>query len=95
MDIMDREWSVREFCGLDLGDERLNRRLLGLAETFAAQREAPINQACADWQATSAARAPGSWRGSTATMRSSRSCSRLNASKRIMRYHGGSVSDDR
>src|SRR5688500_5170484 len=55
MDTMNMDWSVYEFCGLDLGDERLNRRLVGLAETFAAQPEAPINQACADWQATKAA----------------------------------------
>jgi Transposase DNA-binding/Transposase Tn5 dimerisation domain len=52
---MSMEWSIHEFCGLDLGDERLNRRLLDLAETFAAQPEAPINQACGDWQATKAA----------------------------------------
>ena len=29
---VDAGWSVREFHGLDLGDERLNRRLLVLAE---------------------------------------------------------------
>jgi hypothetical protein len=34
---------------------RLNRRLLVLAQTFAAQPEAPINQASGDWQATKAA----------------------------------------
>jgi hypothetical protein len=38
-----------------LGDARLNRRLLVLAETFAAQPEASINQASRDWQATKAA----------------------------------------
>ena len=47
--------SIREFHGLDLGDERLNQRLLVLAETFGAQPEAAINQASADWQATKAA----------------------------------------
>jgi len=40
---------------LDLGDDRLNRRLLVLAATFGAQPEAPINQASTDWQATTAA----------------------------------------
>ncbi len=46
---------MREFQGLDLGDERLNRRLLVLAEAFSAQPEAPINQASGDWYATKAA----------------------------------------
>jgi Transposase DNA-binding len=52
---VDAGWSVREFHGLDLGDARLNRRLLALAETFGAQPTAPINQANADWYATKAA----------------------------------------
>ena len=55
MTTTDTDWSIHEFCGIDLGDTRLNRRLLTLAETFAAQPEAPINQASADWQATKAA----------------------------------------
>jgi hypothetical protein len=46
---------VREFHSIDLGDERLNRRLLALAETFGAQPTAPINQASDDWYATKAA----------------------------------------
>jgi hypothetical protein len=54
-DHVDSGWSVREFHGLDLGDERLNRRLLTMAEAFGAQPGAPINQASADWQATKAA----------------------------------------
>jgi hypothetical protein len=52
---VDAGWSVREFQGLDLADERLNRRLLTMAEAFGAQPEAPINQASGDWQATKAA----------------------------------------
>jgi Transposase DNA-binding len=42
---VDAGWSVHEFHGGDLGDERLNRRRLTLAETFGAQPTAPINQA--------------------------------------------------
>jgi hypothetical protein len=38
-----------------LGDARLNRRLLMMAEAFGAQPQAPINQASADWQDTKAA----------------------------------------
>ena len=45
---VDAGWSVREFHGLDLGDARLNRRLLIMAEAFGAQPAAPINQASAD-----------------------------------------------
>jgi hypothetical protein len=52
---VDAGWSVREFDGIDLGDARLNRRLLTLAEAFGAQPQAPINQASADWQSTKAA----------------------------------------
>ena len=43
---VDAGWSVREFHGIDLGDERLNRRLLALAETFGAHPTAPINPDC-------------------------------------------------
>jgi Transposase DNA-binding/Transposase Tn5 dimerisation domain len=52
---VDAGWSVHEFRGLDLGDERLNRRLLVLAEAFGARPTAPINQASDDWYATKAA----------------------------------------
>src|SRR5437870_7618992 len=52
---VDAGWSVREFHGADLGDARLNRRLLALAETFGAQPTAQINQASDDWYATKAA----------------------------------------
>src|SRR5262245_16394938 len=52
---VDAGWSVGEFDGIDLGDARLNRRLLTLAEAFGAQPQAPINQASADWQDTKAA----------------------------------------
>jgi hypothetical protein len=52
---IDAGWSVREFHGLDVGDTRLNRRLLILAEAFGAQPQAPINQASADWQDAKAA----------------------------------------
>ena len=54
-DHVDAGWSVREFHGLDLGDARLNRRLLAMAEAFGAQPQAPINQASADWHHTKAA----------------------------------------
>jgi Transposase DNA-binding/Transposase Tn5 dimerisation domain len=52
---LDAGWSVREFHGVELGDARLDRRLLALAEAFGAQPTAPINQASDDWYATKAA----------------------------------------
>jgi beta-glucosidase-like glycosyl hydrolase len=52
---VDAGWSIREFAGLELGDARLNKRVLTVAEAFGAQPQAPINQASSDWQATKAA----------------------------------------
>jgi hypothetical protein len=52
---VDPGWSVREFEGIDLGDARLNRRLLTIAEAFGAQPQAPISQTSADWHSTKAA----------------------------------------
>jgi hypothetical protein len=46
---VDAGWSVREFEGVDLGDARLDRRLLSLTEAFGAQSQAPINQASDDF----------------------------------------------
>ena len=47
-------WSVAELHTVDLGDQRLNRRLQATAEQLAAQPQASINQACEDWAATKA-----------------------------------------
>ena len=51
----EQAWSEEEFSGLDLGDERLNRRLKEVAGRLAASPQAPINQAQEDWAATKAA----------------------------------------
>jgi hypothetical protein len=42
-------WSAEEFAGVDLQDQRLNKRLLLVSAQFAAQPQAQINQACEDW----------------------------------------------
>lgn len=47
-------WVMTELGAIDLGDKRLNRRLLETAAELAAQPTAPINQACEDWAATKA-----------------------------------------
>jgi len=51
----DLSWAEQEFARLDLGDKRLNERLIDLANKFAAQPQAPINQACEDWADTKGA----------------------------------------
>lgn len=48
-------WSRQEFAGLDLGDTRLNDRLVGIADALAAQPMSPISRACGDWSAVKAA----------------------------------------
>lgn len=48
-------WVHREFAGARLGDRRLERRLLEIANAFAAQPMASIPQACGSWPAAKAA----------------------------------------
>jgi hypothetical protein len=52
--IAPSSWVLRELGGVDLGDQRLNRRLVTTAGQLAAQPTAPVNQACVDWAATKA-----------------------------------------
>ncbi len=51
----DSKWSDEEFAEVNLGDPRLDRRLLSVSAALAAQPQMPINQACQDWAATKAA----------------------------------------
>jgi hypothetical protein len=48
-------WATEEFSTLDLGDQRLNRRAILLAERLAAQPTASIPAACGGWAETQAA----------------------------------------
>ena len=48
-------WADDEFEGVDLGDKRLDARLVKLCDTFSEAPESPINQACEDWAETKAA----------------------------------------
>ena len=48
-------WALQEFSDLNLGDKRLNYRLMKLAEDFSKHPEFSINQACKDWHAAKAA----------------------------------------
>ena len=51
----EQSWAMEEFLGINLGDERLNQRLIKLFESFSESPESPINQACANWAETKAA----------------------------------------
>jgi len=51
----DRGWSESELGSVDLGDKRLNKRLLSVAETLSSMPLSPINQASQDWAAAKAA----------------------------------------
>ena len=53
--IIKKNWAELEFANVDLGDERLNNRLIKIADKFAEAPESPINQACGDWSSVKAA----------------------------------------
>ena len=48
-------WADEEFEEVNLGDQRLDARLITLCNRFSDAPESPINQACADWAETKAA----------------------------------------
>ena len=48
-------WAAEEMGRTDLGDKRLNGRLVSLCDRFSESPESPINQACQDWAETKAA----------------------------------------
>lgn len=52
---MQTGWAGKEFETIDLGDERLNKRLVLLAETLGDKPGASIPGACEDWAQTTAA----------------------------------------
>jgi hypothetical protein len=51
----DSGWAEGEFEGVELGDARLERRLIRVVEDLSGQPEYPVNQACEDAAATKAA----------------------------------------
>ncbi|MBN1675032.1 MAG: transposase [Kiritimatiellae bacterium] len=51
----DAGWTAEEFADVDLGDKRLDARLITLCDRFSDSPESPINQACIDWAETKAA----------------------------------------
>lgn len=55
-----QSWATWELRNVQLGDARLNRRLMKMVEDFAAQPESSVPQACGDWASTKGAY--GLWR---------------------------------
>jgi len=51
----EASWAHEEFADVNLGDKRLDARLINLCDRFSDAPESPINQACADWAETKAA----------------------------------------
>jgi Transposase DNA-binding/Transposase Tn5 dimerisation domain len=49
------DWVSQELEGVDLSDERLDRRLIKTAQQLARSPVSPINEACGDWASTQAA----------------------------------------
>ncbi len=52
---VNMSWAADEFDKIDLGDKRLDKRLVKLCNSFSEAPESPINQACEDWAETKAA----------------------------------------
>lgn len=48
-------WAEKEFETVDLGDARLNQRLIKMSQHFLDAPESHINKACGDWSETKAA----------------------------------------
>ena len=48
-------WAAQKFADLDLGDKRLNTRLVKLTETFTREPTASIPGACGGWAETQGA----------------------------------------
>ena len=48
-------WAETEFLTLDLGDDRLNKRLVKMSQEFLKSPESPINKVCENWGDTKAA----------------------------------------
>ena len=49
---MGREWAEEEFATVELGDQRLKKRLVDIAEAFAEYPGGSIPEATVDWKRT-------------------------------------------
>ena len=53
--MIEQSWAKDEFVNLDIGDKRLNSRLINICDRFSESPESSINQACNDWAETKGA----------------------------------------
>ena len=53
--VAHNDWYEQEFSGADIGDKRLNKRLVKVAGDLSNNPSMPISQASGDWQSTKAA----------------------------------------
>jgi len=53
--MINQNWANNEFANLDLGDKRLNTRLINICDRLSESPESPINQACSNWAETKGA----------------------------------------
>jgi hypothetical protein len=53
--MITQNWAEEELQSIDLGDQRLNKRLIQLTESFSQSPQSPINHACEDWAETKGA----------------------------------------
>ena len=49
-----QSWAAEELRYADLGDKRLNRRLIDIVETLSAKPTVSVPQACGTWAKTKA-----------------------------------------
>ncbi len=52
---LGNDWYESELSSANIGDKRLNKRLIKIASDFSSNISGPINQACGDWYSTKAA----------------------------------------
>ncbi len=50
-----KNWTEKEFGMVDLGDDRLNQRLIKIGQQILESPQSHINKACGDWSETKAA----------------------------------------
>lgn len=50
-----KDWTEKEFEMVDLGDDRLNQRLIKISQQILESPQSNINKACGDWSETKAA----------------------------------------
>ena len=53
--MQSKDWTEKEFEMVDLGDDRLNKRLIKISQQILQSPQSHINKACGNWSETKAA----------------------------------------